>query len=120
MSGQDYIALPISMAICKVAAGFGAGVLLKRTFWREVIRGKKWLANEVLTLSLLAVRQYPKIAVKEMSISVFDYIKPKIQDVKLITQNSWKIKNKYWLVTYRDLQEVLQNGDTLQSLRVRA
>jgi hypothetical protein len=54
------IALQIAIEICKVAAGFGAGVLLKRTFWRKVIRGKKWFANEAFTLSLLAVRQYPQ------------------------------------------------------------
>lgn len=71
----------------KVAAGFAAGVILKKTFWRRIIRLKKWIANDVLTLSLLAVRQYPQINFEEIDMTLFDHIKTKIQNVKLVAHH---------------------------------
>lgn len=78
------IGMQILIEAAKVAAGFGVGVLVKRTFWRKIIYIKKWFANDILTLSLLAVRQYPHVNVKDMELAVFDHIKNKIQNVTLI------------------------------------
>jgi hypothetical protein len=74
----------VVLEVAKVAAGFVAGLLFKRKVWRFLVRAKKWLFNDILSLSIQAVRQYSYVDVKDVNICVFDHIKQKVPGVKLV------------------------------------
>jgi hypothetical protein len=78
------LGMTILNTIVGVIVGYAGGLLTRRIVWRRLLKWKKWLANDVLSLDILAVRQYPYVEVRAVDIGVFDHIKSRFSNVKLV------------------------------------
>ena len=72
------------LEIGQMTVPFVLGLLFRKKAGRIILKAKKWILNDIVTLDLLAVREYPKIVVKEIELSVFDNIKNKISNAQLV------------------------------------
>jgi hypothetical protein len=84
MVAEVNIPLEIGIGIVVAVISYVFGLLTRRVFWRKIIKGMKWLFNEIITVNLLAVREYPHIELKEIDLSLFDDLKGKIRDINLV------------------------------------
>jgi hypothetical protein len=67
---------------------FAIGVLFRKKVANFFIKLKKLAFNDYLEVNLLAVREYQPTSIKEVSLEVFDAIRPKIADMRLISHNA--------------------------------
>lgn len=62
---------------------FFLGVLLRKQTAHALIKARKWLSNEVVTINFLAVRTYPADRLKPLNSFVYDDAKARIPSLKL-------------------------------------
>ena len=76
----------IPIVINLISAGIGAIAMffIRRKYARKIMKFEKWNINDIITLELLAVRNYPFVEIKEIDIAVFHHIRSRIEDVKFI------------------------------------
>ncbi|MGI0045842.1 MAG: hypothetical protein ACREBB_01450 [Nitrosotalea sp.] len=70
--------------IAKIFISFGIGLLVRKKVGRALVKAKKWLLNDIQTVDILAVREYPDVEVNEIEASVFDDIKNKIPSAQFM------------------------------------
>lgn len=92
MSGSEpdfitQIAIEVAKVIAGSIAGFIVGLLTRKTVWRKLVKVKKWIFNDILSLDLLVVRQYPHMNVRSIDITVFDHIKSKFPEAQLVQKH---------------------------------
>lgn len=75
-------------AIISFPIGVILGLILKKTVWRKIFWLKKWVFNEILTIDLLAVKEYPYSLTTDIDISLFQQIKSRITEAKLVQHSS--------------------------------
>jgi hypothetical protein len=80
----------VGIAMNLVSAAIGAITMFffRKKYGRKIIRFVKWIRNDILTIDLLAVRNYPYVDVKDIDVTTFDYIKSRIsEEIKYVSHN---------------------------------
>lgn len=67
---------------------FVLGLLFRKKVGRILVKIKKWILNDIITMDLLVVREYPNIKTKEIELSSFDIIKSKISSAQFVQSYS--------------------------------
>lgn len=83
----------ILLELLKMVGSFILGLLVRRQVGRFLIKKKKWLFNDPVTIDLVSVRTYTPVEAKEFDMSLFHNIQGRIPNVKLdlISRSSMRI-----------------------------
>jgi hypothetical protein len=85
MSELMNVAYQILYRVLDWGIPFTLGVLFRKRVGRFLIKIKRWLFNDVVTMNILCVRSYNPTEICEVNHSVYEDIKVKIPSAKLLT-----------------------------------
>lgn len=63
---------------------FTIGILFRKKVGRAIIKAQKWLLNDTVTINIISVRTYLPVEVHDFNLEVYENIKTKILNPKLL------------------------------------
>lgn len=83
MSESSKVLQSVGLELLKIVGSLVVGLLMRKKVGRLLIRGKKWLFNDFVTIDLLSIRTYEPLETNEFNMNIYNTIKAKIPETRL-------------------------------------